>query len=152
MTVFPPTSWAPLLVFPGAVFAAFFLAVSLYSRLDFTITKDERWREERAKEKARGILQQLLGVWESEWQGGSSSLHSAPRALGGSSGIKNLYGAMCCGAKLSWLMDCLCSRRAASARDRRGQDTRCPHPGWILSCLCIQPLSWTICMVFGTWL
>lgn len=51
---------------PPTVFAALFLAVSVYNRLDFTITRDERWQEERAKDKARGILQQLLGVWERE--------------------------------------------------------------------------------------
>jgi hypothetical protein len=51
------------------VFAAFFLAVSLYNRLDFTITKDEAWQEQQAADKARGILQQLLAIWEGEWAG-----------------------------------------------------------------------------------
>lgn len=54
----------PCLFQPRAVFAAFFLAVSLYNRLDFTITKDERWQEQQAADKARGVLQQLLAIWE----------------------------------------------------------------------------------------
>lgn len=55
--------WCRVCLLP-AVFAAFFLAVSLYNRLDFTITKDERWQEQQAADKARGILQQLLAIWE----------------------------------------------------------------------------------------
>jgi hypothetical protein len=47
-----------------AAFAAFFLAVAVYNRLDLTITKDERWQEEQAQDKARGLLDQLLAVWE----------------------------------------------------------------------------------------
>jgi hypothetical protein len=47
-----------------AVFAALFLAFAVYNRLDFTITKDEAWQEEQARDKTRGILQQLLVVWE----------------------------------------------------------------------------------------
>jgi hypothetical protein len=46
-----------------------FLAVALYNRLDFTITKDERWQEEQARDKARGILQKLLTIWECEFWG-----------------------------------------------------------------------------------
>lgn len=48
----------------AAVFAALFAAVAIYNRLDFTITKDEAWRESQARDKARGILQQLLTIWE----------------------------------------------------------------------------------------
>lgn len=48
------------------MFAAFFAAVAVYNRLDFTITKDERWQEEQARDKARGILQKLLAIWERE--------------------------------------------------------------------------------------
>lgn len=50
----------------SAVFAALFLAVAVFNRLDFTITKDERWKEDQARDKARGILQQLLAIWERE--------------------------------------------------------------------------------------
>lgn len=49
-----------------AVFATLFLAVALYNRLDFTITKDECWQEDQARDKARGILQKLLTIWERE--------------------------------------------------------------------------------------
>eukprot|EP00879_Flechtneria_rotunda_P014045 GHRR01014673.1.p1 GENE.GHRR01014673.1~~GHRR01014673.1.p1 ORF type:complete len:262 (+),score=98.55 GHRR01014673.1:400-1185(+) len=54
----------PLLLI--SVFACFFALASVYSRLDFTITKDERWAEERAKEKALGILQKLATLWDGE--------------------------------------------------------------------------------------
>lgn len=47
-----------------AVFAALFLAFAVYNRLDFTITKDDAWQEEQARDKTRGILQQLLVFWE----------------------------------------------------------------------------------------
>ncbi len=49
-----------------AVFAALFLAVAVYNRLDFTITRDERWLEQQARDKGRGLLQQLLVIWERE--------------------------------------------------------------------------------------
>ncbi|KAF6257504.1 Ribophorin I-domain-containing protein [Scenedesmus sp. NREL 46B-D3] len=54
----------PLLLI--SVFAAFFAAVALYSRLDFTITRDEKWLEAQAHDKALGIIQQLTGYWDSE--------------------------------------------------------------------------------------
>eukprot|EP00878_Enallax_costatus_P023618 GHUV01025125.1.p1 GENE.GHUV01025125.1~~GHUV01025125.1.p1 ORF type:complete len:457 (+),score=118.13 GHUV01025125.1:677-2047(+) len=49
-----------------SVFAAFFALVSIYNRLDFTITRDERWREQQARDKALGILQQLATLWDGE--------------------------------------------------------------------------------------
>ena len=52
------------LLFLPAVFAAFFALCSAYNRLDFTITKDERWHEEQARDKALGMLQQLLAIWD----------------------------------------------------------------------------------------
>ncbi|KAF8073141.1 OST1A [Scenedesmus sp. PABB004] len=54
----------PLLLI--SVFAAFFAAVSLYNRLDFTITKDERWLEGQARDRALGVLQQLAALWDEE--------------------------------------------------------------------------------------
>lgn len=49
-----------------AVFACLFVAVSVCNRLDFTITKDERWEEGQARDKSKGIIQQLVVVWDSE--------------------------------------------------------------------------------------
>lgn len=48
----------------SAAFAAFFALVSVYNRLDFTITRDERWQEQQSQDKARGILQQLADIWD----------------------------------------------------------------------------------------
>lgn len=49
---------------PLAVFAALFAAVSVYNRLDLTITKDSRWAEGQARDRAVGLLQQVAEVWE----------------------------------------------------------------------------------------
>jgi hypothetical protein len=49
-----------------AVFAAFFAAVAVYNRLDFTITRDEKWQESQAHDKALGLIQQLTEFWDSE--------------------------------------------------------------------------------------
>jgi hypothetical protein len=50
----------------AAVFAAFFAAVAVYNRLDFTITRDEKWQERQAHDKALGLIQQLTEFWDSE--------------------------------------------------------------------------------------
>lgn len=63
-----------------AAFAAFFALVSAYNRLDFTITRDERWQEEQAKDKALGILQQLVAVWDGEHCFGMNTMHT-PRFI-----------------------------------------------------------------------
>lgn len=54
----------PLLLI--AVFAAFFVAVAVYHRLEFTISKDDKWLEARAKEEASATLQKLSGIWDAE--------------------------------------------------------------------------------------
>lgn len=46
------------------MFAAFFALMSVYNRLDFTITKDEKWQESQDKDKAVGIVQQLVSLWD----------------------------------------------------------------------------------------
>ncbi|WIA09458.1 hypothetical protein OEZ85_008859 [Tetradesmus obliquus] len=54
----------PLLLI--SVFAAFFAAVALYNRLDFTITRDEKWQEGQAHDKALGLIQSLTEYWDRE--------------------------------------------------------------------------------------
>eukprot|EP00882_Tetradesmus_deserticola_P020476 GHRQ01022123.1.p1 GENE.GHRQ01022123.1~~GHRQ01022123.1.p1 ORF type:complete len:580 (+),score=253.23 GHRQ01022123.1:133-1872(+) len=54
----------PLLLI--SVFAAFFAAVAVYNRLDFTITRDEKWLERQSLDKALGVIQQLTKYWDSE--------------------------------------------------------------------------------------
>jgi hypothetical protein len=58
-------AFVPVLL-PSAVFAAFFAAVAVYNRLDFTITRDEKWQESQAHDKALGLIQQLTEYWDSE--------------------------------------------------------------------------------------
>jgi hypothetical protein len=48
------------------VFAVLFFVAVVWSRLDFTITKDKAYHASIAREKARGVLQELQAAWEGE--------------------------------------------------------------------------------------
>ncbi|GBF90218.1 hypothetical protein Rsub_03351 [Raphidocelis subcapitata] len=54
----------PLLLI--GVFAALFAAAAVYSRCEFTISKDDRWQEARTREKAAATLQRLSELWDAE--------------------------------------------------------------------------------------
>ena len=43
-----------------------FFAAVVWGRLDFTITKDKAYHASIAREKARGVLQELQAAWEGE--------------------------------------------------------------------------------------
>lgn len=49
-----------------SVFAVLFFAAVVWGRLDFTITKDKAYHASIAREKARGVLQELQAAWEEE--------------------------------------------------------------------------------------
>lgn len=57
-----------------AVFASFFAAVSIWNRLEFTISKDERWLEAQNKDKVAGYMQQLAGYLDGRYLACSSLL------------------------------------------------------------------------------
>lgn len=82
------------------MFAAFFVAVAVYNRLDFTITKDERWLEKQAHDKALGLIQQLVAVWDGEMHVRAAEV-AAPIAalLCNNSGIG--FAEACCA--LGWM-------------------------------------------------
>ncbi|KAI8474884.1 MAG: Ribophorin I-domain-containing protein [Monoraphidium minutum] len=56
----------PLLLITA--FAALFAAVAVWHRLEFTISKDAKWAEARAGERAAATLQQLGALWDGESQ------------------------------------------------------------------------------------
>jgi hypothetical protein len=59
---FPPPPVPPR----PPVFASFFLAVAVYYRLEFTISKDDAWLAARTREAAAATLQRLSGLWDEE--------------------------------------------------------------------------------------
>lgn len=58
-------------------FLALFVGAGVWSRLDFTITRDKAWAERVAKERAAGVLGRAQALWEGEGGGGGGGLGSA---------------------------------------------------------------------------
>jgi hypothetical protein len=52
-------------LFPAA-FAALFSAVIAYNRLEFTISKDEKWQASQEADKITAVMQQINSVLEGE--------------------------------------------------------------------------------------
>lgn len=115
----------PLLLI--AVFATFFAAAMVYQRLEFTISKDAKWLDARAKEKAAAVLQQLAVVWDEEYEE-LQRLSATTDALADTVGIEAAQSARHAGearfkaldAKAKLLLNDLAvasTKAAATARD-----------------------------------
>jgi hypothetical protein len=51
----------------AAAFAALFSAVIAYNRLEFTISKDEKWQASQEADKITAVMQQINSVLEGRW-------------------------------------------------------------------------------------